>query len=164
MRWLVSLAVGCGVLVSTPRAGEAQSLSISAPRRDNLVYVELLGKGGLYGVGYERALGSRFHIGAAVSAFWLYGQRVLTASPYAGIDILRDERHGWFAQLGPKLTSISMAVDVPEWDGGTETGIGGELTTGWEYRNRIVVRVAGSVIVGPGGVTPWLGASVGIEL
>ena len=47
----------------------------SAPARDNLVYVELLGSGGLYSVNYERALtpSMRVRVGAAAwtaESFW----------------------------------------------------------------------------------------------
>ncbi len=72
-------------------------------------------------------------------------------------------RHRWFIQAGPQLVRRVTPSPVPEWDGMSETAVSGELSTGYEYRDKIVVRVYGMAAVGER-LVPWLGASIGWTL
>ena len=53
-----------------------------AAHAEDLIYVEALGKGGAYGLGYENALDERFSLGIAASFVSVSGQQVYTAAPY----------------------------------------------------------------------------------
>ena len=56
---------------------------------------------------------------------------------------------------------VATRSPVPEWDGDRTTGVGAELSSGWEYRRGVLVRVYGMVAAGKGGAAPWLGSSIG---
>lgn len=127
------------------------------------VSIEALGKGGLWGLDYEYSLKHRFAVGAVGSYYMLSGDHYLTFSPYLMAYPARGERFGWFAQLGPQLIRHTTPSPVPEWQGMTTTAFAGELSSGIEYRNRLVVRVYAELSVGEHAI-PWLGASVGWTL
>lgn len=126
------------------------------------VYAELFGKGGLYGLGYDVRLGERFAVGAVASYYVLGGDRFTTVAPYVAAYPV-GERHRWFVQVGPQLVRRVTPSPVPEWDGMSETALSGELSTGYEYRDKIVLRVYGMAAVGARFV-PWLGGSIGWTL
>ncbi len=127
----------------------------------HVVYADLLGKGGLYGIAYELALSQRFAVGAAVSLYAVDGQSVASLSPYLSWYPARGERHGWFVHAGPQLVRVRSRSPVPEWEGDRTTGIGVELSSGYEYRRTAVFRVYGMAAAGRGGIGPWLGTSIG---
>lgn len=127
------------------------------------VFAELFGKGGLWGLGYERGLSSRFAIGAVGSFYVLGGDRYTTVSPYLAAYPLGDGRHRWFVQAGPQVVRRHTPSPVPEWDGTSETGFGGELSSGYEYRRAILVRVYG-MIAAADRVVPWVGIGLGWTL
>jgi hypothetical protein len=133
------------------------------PDRNHAIYAELLGKGGLWGLGYDYRLDGRFSLGGVASFFVLESQRVATVSPYVGILIGHRGPHAWFAHAGPQLSRSWAPSPVPEWSGEVENGIGGELSSGYEYRARFLTRVFGQGVVGEGGIVPWLGVSLGWE-
>ena len=131
------------------------------PRR-HAVYAELFGKGGLWGFGYDAQLTRRVAIGAVASYYVLGGDRYTTLSPYVAAYPI-GERHRWFIQLGPQFVRRSTPSPVPEWDGMSENALGGELSSGYEYRNSVLVRIYAMAAVGDRFV-PWLGASLGWTL
>lgn len=141
----------CGV--SAPARAE--------PRRAHGVYLELFGKGGLWGLGYDYRLRRRITVGAVGSAARLDDQRVISFSPYFGLDLARSGAHAWFADLGPQLVHVWAPSPIPEWDGESATGIGAQLSSGYEYRARIILRVFVQGVVGKGGAMPWLGGGAG---
>src|SRR5687767_13304813 len=94
-------------------------------------YVELLGRGGAYGVGYEIALAERLAVGAAASFVAVDGERVTTVSPYLHGVIVERGAHAWFADAGPALTHVAIPSPVAEWNGVSSTSIGGIVTTGY---------------------------------
>ena len=136
----------------------------AAAEKRNTVYVEMLGKGGLWGAGYERLIARRFGLGLAASFYVVDDQRVSSISPYVGAFLLRGARHGWFVHAGPQLVHVAIPSPVPEWDGTSTTGLGVEVSSGWEYRHGVVVRVFGMAAIGKGGVAPWMGMSLGWSL
>ena len=151
---LVALLVAASVV---PASAEPTA----RPERHAL-YLEALGKGGYWGLGVEETRG-RYGAGITASATWLHGERILSASPYLGVTVLGNRRHAWFAQLGPQLVQHAIESQVPEWDGTSELGVAGQVTSGWELRGAVLVRASLSIIAGPGGVVPWLGVAGGVR-
>lgn len=152
MRALVLLLIVCAPTVA------------SAEQRDDLVYVEALGKLGLYGLGYERQLTGWASVGAEASAYGASGRTGVAASVYFGFGTALVGRHRWFAQVGPQLVHEREPA-VPGFDGLSTTAIGGQVTGGYEYRaDRWVLRGHAVLAVGRGGVAPWAGVSFGVRL
>lgn len=130
---------------------------------DHAIYVDVLGKAGLWGVGYDWQPRRRWAIGAAASYYSFDGDRVTTLAPYlAGYPIARG-RHRGFVQLGPSLVRRTTPSPVPDWDGMTTTRVGAALCAGYEYRNGVLVRVYAMASQGEH-LVPWLGASLGWTL
>ncbi len=132
---------------------------------EQIVYVEMLGKGGLWGAGYEVQPRSWLAFGGVGSYYELGGDRYATLSPYAAVYPLRRGHHGWYVQLGPQLVHRSTPSPVPEWSGMSTTAFDVELSTGYEHRSTrgVVARVGAMIEVGER-VAPWLGASLGWAL
>ena len=128
------------------------------------IYLELLGKGGAWGLGYDYAITPRLRIGAVASLTMLDGEQLTSVTPYAAWSILASEHHAWYVDAGPHVAHLEMPSPVPEWRGASSTGIGVDVSTGYEYRDRLLVRVFGMATIGGGGVAPWLGASIGWTL
>lgn len=147
------------VLEGTPPAATA------VPSR-HMVYAELGGKAGLWGLGYELSLSPRFVVGAAASYLVLDGQRIASLSPYAGAYLLGARgRHRWFVHGGPALVRVTTPSPVPEWDGTSTTGVGVEVSSGYEHRRgALSLRGFAMVAAGRGGVAPWAGMTIGFAL
>ena len=145
-------------------SGPTATASAAVAPRAHSIYVELLGKGGLWGLGYDYQFHPRLAAGATASFFILDGERVLSLSPYLVGYLLGTGHHRWFAQIGPQLSYVYTPSPVPEWPGTSTGGIGAELSSGYEYRSRVLVRVFGMGIVGRGGYAPWFGVSLGWTL
>jgi hypothetical protein len=155
-----------GVLVCQNKPGSAspkQAMPADESQRSHSVHAEYLGRGGLYGIGYSHKFGQRFMLTAVASFYKLEGEYHGTASPSLGYFLLRGLRHGVFADLGPRYTLTYVRSPVPEWSGYTNHGLGGQVSVGYEYRNRIVIRSSLSVLFGQFGATPWGGSSIGVE-
>jgi hypothetical protein len=134
------------------------------PESRQLVYVELLGKAGPYGVGYEHAITPRLSLGGVASYAPMRGQQITTVSPYLHARLLGHRKHSLFAELGAVLVHSRIPSPVPEWDGASDTGGGGVAAIGWQRTGRrVVVRAQGSVLVGEGGAAPWTGFAIGFR-
>lgn len=141
---------------------------LAAPARaddgkPHAIYAELFGKGGLWGLGYEHALSPRLALGGVASYYVLGGDHYATFSPYLAAYPIAGVHHRWFVHAGPQVVYRKTPSPVPEWDGMSETGFSGELSTGYEYRNHVLVRVYAMAAAGDRFV-PWLGASFGWTL
>ncbi|HUH05021.1 MAG TPA: hypothetical protein VML75_23650 [Kofleriaceae bacterium] len=146
---------------SRARADGPLATPAASAGRPHAVYLELLGKGGLWGLGYDYQLDRWLGAGVVASFYVVDGQRVAGVSPYlAGYPLSRD-RHRGFVHLGPQLFHVSTPSPVPEWSGVASTGLGAEVSAGYEYRDRVLVRVYAMASAGAEGVAPWLGASLG---
>lgn len=145
-------------------AAPTDATTLHARPRRHAAYLEILGKGGLWGVGYDYQARDWLGFGAVASFYVLDGQRVSSLSPYVALHPLGRGRHRWFVHAGPQLVRVSTPSPVPEWAGTSTTGVGAELCTGYEYRGRVLWRVFVMGAVGSGGATPWLGASIGWTL
>jgi hypothetical protein len=165
----VSRGIGSARLVA-PCVAALALLAASAgaraepPPRRHAVYLEVLGKGGLWGAGYDVHLSRRFACGATLSFYVLDHERVTSLSPYLAAILAGGARHRWFAHAGPAFVHVATPSPVPEWPGTSRSGLGAELSSGYEYRDRLLVRVFGMATVGRGGAAPWLGASLGWTL
>lgn len=157
---LAALQVHAQVVQAAPVPARAAAPSV--PGR-HAVYLEGLGKGGLYGLGYDYHVHPRVAFGGVVSYYELRGEHVFAAAPYVGVNLIGVQRHRWFAHFGPlfMLLYTPSPVAAWEWAGRSESGVAVELSTGYEYRNRILLRVALMGTAGKGGVAPWLGISLG---
>jgi hypothetical protein len=154
------------VAVAGPAAADVEAEArITAPARRTLVYGELLGKGGPYGLGVERAITPRLALGAVASFAVVRDQQLYTLAPYAHLTISRRGRHALFGEVGGMIVHSRIPSPVPRWDGISDTGGGGVAALGWERAgDRIVVRAYGALMVGEGGVAPWLGVALGVRL
>ena|SRR5687768_3907963 len=149
-------------LCGAASADDKLEATADPPPRRHLVYVELLGKGGMYGLGYEYEIAPWLGFGGAASFSQIRDQRTYTASPYLHFTALRGKRHALFGELGAILAHTSMPSPVMNWDGVSDTGGGGFATLGWEYkRKHVVLRTSGGVAVGEGGLLPMLGFAIG---
>jgi hypothetical protein len=153
------------VLIVSSVAHADDGIRASAPVKEaspHLVYVEALGKGGLYGVGYERALLPWLSLGGAGSWSALRGQHVTTLAPYAHATVLGRGHHALFGELGAIVARSSIASPVMDWDGLTTWGGGGFANLGYEHASRhVVLRASAGVVVGRGGAQPMVGFAIG---
>ena len=78
------------------------------------VYAELFGKSGVYGLGYELELFSKFQLGAVGSLSLVDDERLTTFSPYMGINLKGEKKHRWFIHGGPTLVHRKINSPVPE--------------------------------------------------
>ena len=133
----------------------------SRPSTTPAIYLEGLGKGGLWGLGYGYQLSERWALGAVASAWTLDGQRVYTATPFVTLYPLGTERHRLFVDVGPQVIRVSTPSPVPEWMGTSSTGVGGQVSLGYERRGPLLVRVFAMAVAGDKGIAPWLGVDMG---
>ncbi len=139
-------------------------LSLGNVAHADLLYVEALGKAGAYGVGFERVMTERLSLGVAASFISLAGQHIYTAAPYLHGTVLGSARHALFGEVGAVLAHSRIPSPVEDWDGMSDTGGGGFLSIGYEYRrSRFVVRVSGAVVAGEGGLGPMIGIALGVN-
>jgi len=147
---------------STAAADGVEQAATPEPPGRHLIYAELLGKGGAYGLGYELSITPRFSIGTAVSYAVLRDQTIATAAPYLHASVLRFGKNTLFGELGATFVHSRIPSPVPDWDGMSESGAGGFASLGWERAWRhVVFRASGSVVAGEGGLAPWLGIAIG---
>ena len=66
---------------------------------------------------------------------------MLSLSPYFGVYPWRRGHHALLAHAGPKLVNPKVKSPVPLWDGDRSTSVGGQLSLGYEDRNRLNVEV-----------------------
>jgi hypothetical protein len=132
------------------------------PASKHLVYVELLGKGGLYGLGYEYAIAPWLGFGGAASYSEIRDEQVFTVSPYLHFNVVQGEHHALFGEVGAILAHSRVPSPVMNWDGVSDTGSGGFLSAGWQYQRRhLVLRTSASIVAGEGGVAPMIGFAIG---
>jgi hypothetical protein len=128
----------------------------------HLFYVELLGKGGAYGFGYEFTFMPRLAVGGAASYAVLNDQHITTAAPYLHATLFGKAHHRMYTELGAILAHSRISSPVSDWKGMTNTGTAGFLSLGYEHdRKHVVIRASGSVVAGDGGLGPMVGISIG---
>lgn len=162
------------VIVLVPRAAAANpsgsasgsvsdSGSGSGSESESGAYVELMGRGGAYGVGVEHQW-RRVGVGVVASFLVVDEEQVTVVSPYLHVVLGAWGPHGWFAQIGPALTHVSIRSPVEEWDGVSDTGLGGVASSGYQWSgDRLFLRGSLSLAFGAGGVAPWGGGAIGVR-
>jgi hypothetical protein len=149
---------------STAAADGVKQTTEPEPVGRHLFYVELLGKGGAYGLGYELSISPRFSIGTALSYAVIRDQQIMTVAPYVHATALRFGNNALFGELGATFVHSHIPSPVPDWDGMSESGAGGFASIGWERAWRhLALRASGSVVAGEGGLAPWVGVAIGFR-
>jgi hypothetical protein len=130
----------------------------------HLVYGELLGKAGEYGIGYELAIPHRLALGVAASFAVVRDEQIATVAPYLHATAIARGPHALFGELGAIVAHTHVPSPVADWTGMSATGGGGFASLGYEHASRhLVLRVAGSAILGEGGLAPAIGFAVGVR-
>ena len=159
----VALATPVAADPATPTLTTTTSNATPVAPQHHFVFVELLGKGGLWGVGYEWRT-RHFSVGAVGSYYMLGGDQFLTFSPYVGVVPVAGDHLSWFVHLGPQVVRRSTASPGPEWNGMTSTGFAAEVSTGLEYRwTKLSIRGYALAAVGSH-FAPGVGLSLGWSL
>lgn len=154
-----------GVLAASTAAAEPAVTKSVEPEAEapNTVYVEILGKAGVYGIGYERQITERLSLGAAASYAVVRDQQIATVAPYVHARLL-GRTNQLFTEVGAVFVHTRIPSPVPEWDGMNDSGGGGFASLGWQHSwKRVLVRASGSLLVGEGRATPWLGVAIGAK-
>jgi len=123
--------------------------------------VELLGKNGLYGLGYDRALSDRLGVGGAVAWFTVESEEVLSIAPYANFYPLAGSRWALALQAGAQVVHVKVPSRIVGWSGTSATGLAGQVSAGFEYRSAVLCRFLVSGVFGRGGARPWAGLALG---
>jgi hypothetical protein len=159
---IAALATAASADPAPPAAppGDTGTPAAGSPEGAHAFYIDLLGRAGLWGIGYDYRPRRWLAIGAAASYYALDGDRFTTVAPYASLYPLVRGPHAAFVQLGPSLVRRTTPSPVPEWDGMTTTQIGAELCAGYEYRHGLLLR-AYAMAAQAEHLVPWLGVSIG---
>lgn len=140
----------------------AVRVATSKDFRPHTAYVEALGRGGLWGLGYDYYFGERVALGGTTSYYQIDGQRFFSLAPYLSFYPVQQGKHRMLLQAGPQMLRKTVISPVPEWSGKTTLGFTATVAVGYEYRSDFLVRVYGMAAWGSEGLTPWLGASFGV--
>jgi hypothetical protein len=167
MRALTIVILGGIVAAATPALADDALTATVRPEKPfsrHLIYGELLGKGGAYGIGYEYQMAPRLSVGGAASFAVIRDQQVTTVSPYLHANLLQGKRNALFTEVGAILAHTHLPSPVEGWDGMSDTGSGGFVTFGWERGTRhLVLRASGGVVYGEGGFGPMAGFAIGVR-
>lgn len=159
----VLLAIAVLAITSSASADPDLHVTAPPPPARHAIYVDVLGKAGLWGVGYDWQIQRRFAIGAAASYYSFDGDHITTIAPYIAAYPIDRGHHRGFLQLGPSLTRQTTPSPGPEWNGMTTSRVGAELSAGYEYRNGFLFRAYAMANQGDH-LMPWLGVSLGWTL
>ena len=128
--------------------------------RPSGIYGEILGKGLIYGVGYDYAITERVALGAAFS----YLDPATFICPYVTVYPVGGWRSALLLQAGLQLVYLSGKLnDMLEellWD---EEGmdVGGQVSIGYEFRSGFLFRAALIGMFNKKGLIPWPGLTFG---
>jgi len=168
MRWTALIALSLAATGMARADTDPSSVAIASRPAEspphNLVYVELLGKGGPYGVGFERSITPRVALGVVASYAVVRDRQLATAAPYLHATVVRSRHHALFGEIGAMLVHSRIPSPVPEWDGSSDTGLGGIAAAGWELSGRrLVLRSYAGAVVGEGGFGLCMGVALGVR-
>src|SRR5689334_4148744 len=114
MRGLIVLVLLC----SAPAFADDGITASATPAESSgrhLFYFEALGKGGLYGVGYEYKVKRWLGLGAAFSYSNIRDEQVYTASPYVHLTALQGKRNALFGEFGAIFAHSRISSPVMNW-------------------------------------------------
>lgn len=150
------MAIVVAMAALYPQAASAEE------SKPHLVYGEVLGKAGLYGLGYEHTLNGRLSLGGAFSYAPINDQKVTTLAPYLHVRMF-GHRNQMFGEVGAVLSRSHLPSPVTGWSGMDENGFGALASLGWERRTEhLVLRLSGSLVYGTGGLVPVVGFMFGV--
>jgi hypothetical protein len=148
----------------------AEAMPENILERPNAFLLEVLGKGGLYSIAYERALADRVAVGGGLS-YWPENQqtqefgesdsRVFTIPVYGNAYLYQVIRSKIFATGGITWAFASADTDLESISG---NGPIGTIGVGYEYRaneKSYLIRVTPQILIGDE-ITPWIGLSIGL--
>lgn len=160
MKRVTLLAILCPTLAGADESITKRADETALPR--HTIYAEVLGKAGPYGVGYELGITRGLALGVAASYAVIRDQQITTIAPYVHADLLRGRKHSLFGDFGIVFVHSRIPSPVPEWDGTSDSGAGGQASLGWEWRPwKLLLRTSVGVAVGEGGAGPFLGIAMG---
>ena len=152
-----------------PSPGQAQVLTPPRQRqttritRPNAVYVELLGRGFIYGVGYDHTLFKWLGLGGSFSYFKLGEVSTVFINPYANFYPVGGQRNSLLMQLGTSFAYFGHRHDffMPVWDQDEGFDFSASIGIGYEYRRAFLFRVMLYGLFSEEGIYPWLGFTFG---
>lgn len=157
-------AVNTSEIEATEEVDPALSLPMQRP---NTISLELLGRGGLYSLNYDRTLSDKVAVGAGISRYNISAGGASAGAwmlPFYANYYFGKSNHRAFVSAGPTL--ILASGDMGDGSGlVTGSGLAGTLGGGYEYRadNGFLFRAAPYVFVGNAkGV--WIGLSAGYSI
>ena len=130
--------------------------------RPNAVYVELLGRGLVYSVGYDHMVLPWLGFGSSFSYFQLSDVPTVFINPYVSFYPAGGIRNALLMQLGANFIYFGRGNDffLPvDPDDGLE--VIGNFGIGYEYRSGFLFRVMGMAFFSESGVIPWFGLAFG---
>lgn len=158
-RLALALGLAFGSIAWSPTAHAEESPG-PGPRLHQ-AYAEVGGRGGLYGLGLERYLAPRVHLGITAAGHRITDETTWVVSPYLGLTPASRGHHALFVDVGPRWVRKRMVSTLANWQSPAITTISAAASAGYRYENRIVLRAFAMVDVGPAGSSPWLGTSMG---
>jgi hypothetical protein len=158
---VAGLALHAAAAGAEDAPAEGEPAASNRSLRPNAAYVELLGKNGLYGLGYDRALSDRLAVGGAAAWFTVESEEVLSLSPYVNVYPLAGSRWALALQAGAQLVHVKVPSRVVGWSGASATGVAGQVSAGFEFRSPVLCRFLASGVFGRGGFRPWAGLALG---
>lgn len=144
-------------IVARPR------LKTTRVTRPNAVYVELLGKGFFYSVGYDHMIFKWLGVGGSFSYFKLDEVPTMFINPYASFYPAGGIHNALIMQLGANFIYFGQDHNnfMPIWDGAEGFEFCGNFGIGYEYRGAFLFRVMGMAYFNEDGVIPWFGLTFG---
>lgn len=132
--------------------------------RPNALSIELLGRGALYSIDYDRSVSSSVGLGFGFSYFGASDQGITFSAAVVPFYV------NFYFAPGPSRVFISGGADfvyvsanVQDYLGFSATGVLGTAGVGYEYRGDggFLFRLAPYVLIGAGGTQVWGGVSFG---
>ena len=139
---------------AVPAAGDRLALPHAA-------YFELLGKNGLYGLGYDFALTDWLGLGPSAAYYTVESERIFSIAPYVNLYPVTGRWGAVLVQAGAQLVHVSVPSEVAGWSGTSTNGGAGLVSVGYEHRGTFLFRFLVSGVFGAGGVFPWTGVALG---
>lgn len=158
--------------------GEREHTSMTRP---NALSGEVLGRGGLYSVNYDRSFTEMFAAGAGIST-WGYTSGLGTSRSILIVPVYGN----FYFQPGPKRGFLTAGADIAVASSRqssylygsststsssdndstfktTNSGVAAIVGGGYEFRGEsgFLFRATGYLLIASGGVLPWAGASFG---
>jgi hypothetical protein len=161
----IAVALTGALLVAAPLRSAAQDRGATDRLdRPHALYVEILGKGGVYTVGYDYALTDSFGVGGGASYLFIDGEHLLTLAPYVNVYPIAGGWGAFVVQTGLLFVHVAVPSTVRGFSGTSSTGLAGQVSAGYELRGAILFRFLLTGTVGSAGFRPWAGIGLGWSL